>query len=150
MDVLGNFGITSTTTTSTSAADTVDPMEVLAVDVGRQGLVAAVYFQDFYSSGLVREVDRHSTVESTRSQESIVQNISSVGGGDDNNPGVPREAVHLREDLVQRLFPFVVGSEATARRALAANGVDLINKNDARRVLLRVGEERADSGSTDA
>merc|ERR1719359_450305 len=42
------------------------------VDVRRQGLVAAVDLEDFYSPGLVREVDRDPSVEATRSEESVI------------------------------------------------------------------------------
>merc|ERR1711937_680337 len=35
------------------------------VHVGRQGLVAAVDLEDFYSSGLVRQVDRDSSIEAS-------------------------------------------------------------------------------------
>ena len=46
----------------------------------------------------------------------------------------PRATVHLREDLVQRLLPLVVPAlEAAARRALAADGVDLVDEDDAPR-----------------
>merc|ERR1719451_21065 len=66
----------------------------------------------------------------------------------DDDARVPGKAVHLREDPVQGLFPFVVGSEASTAGPLAANRVDLVNKNDARRVLLRVGEQASDARRT--
>ena len=45
------------------------------------------------------------------------------------------EAVHLDEDLVERLLALVVAA-AEARAALAADGVDLVDEQDAGRVLL--------------
>ncbi len=45
------------------------------------------------------------------------------------------EAVHLGEDLVERLLALVVAAR-DARAALAADGVDLVDEDDARRRLL--------------
>merc|ERR1719324_235293 len=111
------------------------------VDVGRERLVSTMNLEDFYSAGLVREVDRDPSVEAARSQQSVVQNISSVRRGDDDDARVAGEAVHLREDLVQRLFSLVVRREASTAGPLAANRVDLINKNDARRVLFGISKQ---------
>merc|ERR1719393_692564 len=106
--------------------------------------------EDFYSPGLVREVDRDSSVEAARSEESVVQNISSVRRGNHDDARVAGEAVHLREDLVQRLFPFVVRREASTAGALAADGVDFVDEDDARRVLFGISKERTNARRTDA
>ena len=42
-----------------------------------------------------------------------------------------REAVHLAEDLVERLLAFVVPA-AQARAAMPADGVDLVDEEDRR------------------
>jgi hypothetical protein len=47
------------------------------------------------------------------------------------------EAVHLGEDLVERLLALVVAA-GDARAALPADGVDLVDEDDARRRLLRL------------
>ena len=57
------------------------------------------------------------------------------------------EAVHLGEDLVERLLALVVAAAAArpaaaAAWAGAADGVDLVNEHDARRVLLGLLEVR--------
>merc|ERR1719353_1092966 len=78
---------------------------------------------------------------------------SAVGGGDDDDARVALEAVHLCEDLVERLLALVVAAAhppAGGARALAADGVDLVDEDDARRVLLRLAEERADARGADA
>src|SRR3970282_672333 len=59
------------------------------------------------------------------------------------------EAVHLHEDLVQRLFALVVAA-AQAGAALAADGVDLIDEDDAGGVALGLIEEVAYTGGADA
>ena len=59
------------------------------------------------------------------------------------------EAVHLDQQLVQRLLAFVVAA-AKAGAALAADRVDLVDEDDARAVLLGLLEQVADAGGADA
>src|SRR6266566_5256598 len=68
--------------------------------------------------------------------------IGAVGRGDDDDVGVGIEAVHLDEDLVQRLLALVVRT-TQARAALPTNGVDLVDENDAGAVALGLVEQVA-------
>src|SRR5699024_10983363 len=58
------------------------------------------------------------------------------------------EAVHLDEQLVERLLTLVVAA-AHAGAALAADGVDLVDEDDAGAVLLGLLEQVTDTGGTD-
>ena len=71
-----------------------------------------------------------------------IEHVGAVGGGDDDHAGVAFEAVHLDQQLVQRLLALVVAA-AQAGAALAADRVDFIDEHDARRVLLRLLEHVA-------
>ena len=64
-------------------------------------------------------------------------------------PCAVAEAVHLDQQLVQGLFALVVAA-AQAGAALAADGVDLVDEDDAGAVLLGLLEQVADSGRADA
>jgi len=75
-------------------------------------------------------------VESPGAEQGEVEDIGAVRGGEDDHPGVPLEPVHLREELVQRLFPLVVPTPQ-ARAPLAAHGIDLVDEHDARGARLR-------------
>ena len=57
------------------------------------------------------------------------------------------EAVQLDEQLVERLVLLAVEAAAGARRA---DGVELVDEDDRRRVLARLGEELADPGRAEA
>src|SRR5205823_12604361 len=59
------------------------------------------------------------------------------------------EAVHLDQELVQRLLALVVAA-AEAGAALAADRVDLVDEDDAGAVLLGLVEEVADAAGADA
>src|SRR5690606_32970676 len=59
------------------------------------------------------------------------------------------EAVHLDQQLVQRLLALVV-TAAEARAAMTADRVDFVDEDDTRRVLLRLVEHVADARGADA
>ena len=65
-----------------------------------------------------------------------------VGGRDEDDVVRHREAVHLHEELVQRLLALVVAA-AQAGAAVAADGVDLVHEDDAGAVLLGLLEQVA-------
>ena len=54
----------------------------LQVDVGRQRHATRMDPQDHLSTGLIRRLHCHPAVESTGSQESVVENVGPVGRGE--------------------------------------------------------------------
>ena len=69
--------------------------------------------------------------------------------GDQDDALAVAEAVHLDQQLVQRLLAFVVAAAETGA-ALAADGVDLVDEDDARAVLLGLLEQVTHARSADA
>ena len=70
-----------------------------------------------------------------------------VGGGHQDHTIAVAETVHLHQQLVQGLLALIVAA-AHAGAALAADRIDLIDEDDARRVLLRLLKQVAHAGST--
>ena len=87
------------------------------------------------------------TVKASRSEKRGVEYVGTVGRGDEDNALVYAEAVHLYEQLVKRLLAFVVAAAETCA-SLSADGVDLVDKDNAGRVLLRLVKEVADTRRT--
>ncbi len=88
-------------------------------------------------------------VEAAGAQQRRVEHVRAVGRGDQDDAFVRLEAVHLDEQLVQRLLALVVAA-AKARAAMPADGVDLVDEDDARRILLRLLEHVAHAARADA
>ncbi len=88
-------------------------------------------------------IDRDMAVETARPQQGRIEHVGPVRGGHDDHGLGLREAVHLAEDLVERLLAFVV-SAAHAGAAMPADGVDLVDEEDAGRAFLGRGEQIAD------
>ena len=78
-----------------------------------------------------------------------IEHVGPVGGRDQDHALVALEAVHLDEQLVQRLLALVVAA-AEAGAAVAADRVDLVDEDDAGRVLLALHEEVAHARRADA
>ena len=82
-------------------------------------------------------------------QEGGIEDVGPVGGGDEDDVVLHLEAVHLDEQLVERLLALVVPA-AEAGAAVAPHGVDLVHEDDAGRVLLGLLEEVAHARGADA
>ena len=88
-------------------------------------------------------------VETAGPQQGRIEHVGPVRGGHDDHRLGLREAVHLAEDLVERLLAFVV-SAADAGAAMAADGVDLVDEEDGGGVFLGRVEQVADAAGPDA
>ena len=82
-------------------------------------------------------------------QQRRVEHVGPVGRGDQDDAFVGLEAVHLDQQLVERLLALVVAA-AEAGAAMAADRVDLVDEDDAGRVLLGLLEHVAHAGGADA
>ena len=114
--------------------------ERLALDVDREDLAAAA---------TVGPVDDDLPVEAAGAQQRRVEDVRPVGRGDQDDVLVDREAVHLDEQLVQRLLALVVAA-ADAGAAMATDRVELVDEDDARRGLLGLLEQVAHPARADA
>ena len=89
--------------------------------------------EDLLAALDVGRVDGDAAVEAAGAQQRRIKDIGSVGRGQDDDAFGAREAVHLGEDLVERLLALVVAAERRATAALAADRVELVDEDDRRR-----------------
>ena len=84
-------------------------------------------------------------VETPGAHQCLVEDVGPVGGGQNDDARIGLEAVHLRQKLVQRIFALVVARESGVLAAGAADGVDLVDEDDAGSLLLGLLEQVADT-----
>ena len=107
-----------------------------------------MHAQDLLATLQIRVAHRDLPIEPSRAQQRRIQNVGPVGRGDDDDAVVLAEAVHLHQELVERLFAlFVAQGVATAR---AAHGVELVDEDDAGAVAAGFLEQLADARGADA
>ena len=73
--------------------------------------------QDRLAAIDVGPIDDHRAVESARPQQGGVERLGPIGRRHDDDAAIGVEAVHLDEQLVERLLAFVVAADGVAGRA---------------------------------
>ena len=97
------------------------------------------------------DADVDVTREAAGAQQRRVQRVQAVGRGDDEQPLVAAEAVHLDEQLVEGLVGLAVALAAVrAAAALGADGVDLVDEDDRGGARAGLGEQVAHAAGADA
>ena len=109
--------------------------------------VLGVNFQNSDAPLQIRPVHDDPAVKTAGTQQRLIQDLGSVGGSEHKDTLGRLKAVHLREQLVQGLFSLLV-SAAVLGITAAADGVDLVDKDDAGGVLVGFLEQVADTGRT--
>ena len=117
------------------------------LDVRRKRYLAHVHDKNLFPATDVRQRDNHLTVKTTRTHQCRIKDVRTVGRSDHDDTDTGLEAVHLNQHLVQCLFAFVIATAQT-RSTLAADRIKLVDKNDARRMLLGILEHVAHSCRT--
>ena len=116
---------------------------------GGHRLAAGVDLEDLVAPGEVGGVDPDLSVEAAGTQQRRVEDVGTVGRGDQDHAAADVEAVHLDQQLVEGLLALVV-TAAHAGAAVAADGVDLVDEDDRGSVLLGLLEQVADPAGADA
>src|SRR5262249_6296621 len=120
----------------------------LELHVGRERNAPRVHAQDLLATLDVGARDDHLTIEAPRTQKRRVERVGAVGGRDEDDALVRLEAVHLHQELVQRLLALIVAAAETGA-AVSADRIDLVHEDDARRVLLALLEQIAHARGPD-
>ena len=85
--------------------------------------------EDSLSALQVGRIDDDLAVKSSRSQERGVQDVRTVGRGQEDNSRGRVKAVHLDKQLVQRLLPLIMTS-AEPGAAMTAYRIQFVNEDD--------------------
>ncbi len=116
---------------------------------GASGTLRTCTFRIELAADHVRVRHHDLTVEAAGAQQRRIEHVGPVGGSDQDDAFVGLEAVHLDQQLVERLFALVIAA-AEAGAAMTADRVDFVDEDDARRVLLGLLEHVAHARSADA
>ncbi len=108
-----------------------------------------MHLQNLLAADHVRVRHHDLAVEAARTQQRRIEHVGTVGRGDQDHAFIGLEAVHLDQQLVQRLLALVIAA-AEAGAAMTADRVDLVDEDDAGRVLLGLLEHVAHARGADA
>ena len=91
----------------------------------------------------------HLAVKAAWAQQGGIQNVWAVGGGHHNHALVGFKTVHLDQHLVEGLLALIIATTQTGT-ALAADGIDFVDENDAGGVFLGVFKHVTHAGRAHA
>ena len=94
-----------------------------------------VKLKDVLTAGQIGQLDGDAAVKTTGAQQRRIETVGAIGCGKDNDTLVVIEAIHLGQQLIERLLALVVAAKAAAI-ALLTDGIDLIDKDDTRCLFL--------------
>src|SRR6185437_17178835 len=90
-------------------------------------------------------------VEPAGPEQCRVEHVTAISGCEHDHAAVAAKAVHLREQLVEGAFPLVIGTGIErVLTARPAHGIDLVDKDDRRRLLLSLAKKVPDPRRADA
>ena len=121
----------------------------LQVDVRRDLHALDVDAQDLLASLDVGLVDEHLPIEPAGAEQRRVEHLGPVGRAHDDDALARVEAVHLGEQLIERLLALFVAADR-ALHAHLAERVELVDEDDARRLGFGLLEQIADARGADA
>ena len=89
------------------------------IDVVRQWDIPSMNLEQADTSLVVRAIHRNMPIESSRAKKGRVQDVGTVSRRHDDDRLALLKAVHLAQDLIERLFTFVVtAAQARCRDAV--------------------------------
>ena len=82
----------------------------LEVDIGREWLALGVHAQDRPARRQLGPIDQDAAIEAAGAQQRRIQHVGTVGRGNHHDEIGAIEAIHLREQLVERLLALIVAA----------------------------------------
>ena len=108
-----------------------------------------MHLEDRLATRAIGSIDNDLAIEAAGTQQRRIEHVGAVRGGDQDDVDVGLEAIHLNEQLVERLLTLVVAT-THASATMTTDGIDLVDEDDARRVLLGLLEQVAHTTRADA
>ena len=119
------------------------------VHIVAQRNLLRVHPQDRFAARYIGTSHHHAAVETAGAKQRRIQHVGAVGRRHQDDAFVRFEAVHLHQQLIQGLLALIV-SAAEAGAAMASHGVDFVDEDDARGVLLALFEQIAHAAGAHA
>mmetsp|Transcript_26590 Transcript_26590/g.48252 ORF Transcript_26590/g.48252 Transcript_26590/m.48252 type:complete len:366 (-) Transcript_26590:152-1249(-) len=106
-----------------------------------------MYGQNTGPSLKVGQVYSNFTVKTSGTKKGCIKNIHAIGGCNSDDSRVSIETVHLHQNLIDGLFSLIITSSKTCT-TLPSDGINLINENNAGRILLRLRKDITNTRGT--
>ena len=89
-----------------------------------------MYLENLLSLRQVWEVHMYLTIETTSTQQSLIEHINTIGSCHNNDTRVSAKTIHLCEQGIQGILTLVVATIAWILASCATDSIDFIDKDD--------------------
>src|SRR3990172_695142 len=96
-----------------------------------------MYFKYLLSPPYIGKGNNNLPVKASRPQKSRIKNVGTIGGRNEDYAIIRFKTIHLNKQLIQCLLPFVMPAAETGA-PVSSHRIDLIDKDDAGRILFRL------------
>src|SRR5690606_6374696 len=103
--------------------------------------------EDLVATNNIRIRNHDLSVKTTRTKQCRIKNVRTVGGCDQNDRFIGFKPIHFNQQLVEGLLTFIIAT-AKSGTTMPTHGVNFVDKDDARRILLSLFEHVADAACT--
>ena len=121
----------------------------LKINVWCQRNLAHMHAQNLFATNHIRIRHNNLAVKPTRTQQCGIKHVRTVRRRDQNDAFIGFKPIHLDQQLVERLFALIIAA-AKACATMATDGVDFVDKDNARRILLGLLKHVAHTTCTNA
>ncbi len=104
--------------------------------------------EDLLAALHVGQAHHHLAVETARPQQRRIKHVGAIGGRNHDHTFAALETVHFHQQRIQGLLALVMPA-AQAGTAMATDRIDLVDEDDAGRVLLGLLEHVAHAAGAD-
>ena len=123
--------------------------EEIDVEVPFQFQRTHVDLEDRLALGEVGQIHVYLPVEASGTEKRLVEHVDTVGRRKDDDAGIGPEAVHLGQEGVEGILPFVVSAHGGILGAGTSHGIDLVDEDNAGGFLFGLPEHVAHTARTD-
>src|SRR5258708_29246218 len=103
-----------------------------------------MYAENLFAAANIRKRHYNAAIKASWPQQRGIKHVWAVRGSNQDYAFVRFKAIHLHQELVQRLFALIV-SAAKSGAAMASDTVNFVNEDDARSIFLALFKQIADT-----
>ena len=104
-----------------------------------------VYLEDSLALRQIGQINTYLKVEASRTKQRLVKHIHTVGSRKDDHARIAAEAIHLREQGIERILALVIAAHSRIFGACSSHGIDLVDEDNTGSLLLGLLEDIADT-----
>ena len=115
--------------------------EEITIQILIQLQLAEMHLENLFALVQLGQTHLNLAVETTCTHQRLIQNVGTVCSSQHNHSCICLEAIHLGKQLIESVFTLIIAREAGILTSCTTDCINLIDKDDARSLLLCLVEQ---------